>query len=208
MDFYRDVVYPLLVSRLGDPAPIRRIRAGLLAAAEGRVLEIGVGSGANFVHYDAARVTTLYALEPNPGMVRLAQAQRAGLALNVRFLRSPAEHIPIEDGSIDTAVTTFTLCTIPGVAQAIQELRRVLRPGGKLLFFELGASPDPAVGRWQTRLEPLHRRLFQGLHLTRDIPALLRAGSFRIERMQQGYLARFPRFLTYSWWGVGFSIDD
>ena len=202
MSFYRDYIYPRLVDVLGDPPPIRKIREQIIPLAQGNVLEIGAGSGANFVHYDATKVNKLYALEPNPGMIRLAQKQLHQTRLNIEFLDLPGERIPLENATVDTVVSTFTLCTIPGIVEAIQGLVRVLKPDGKLIFFELGLSPDPAVQRWQKRLEPVHRWLFQGLYLTRDIPSLIKEGGFHIQQMEMGYLAQFPKSLSYCWWGI------
>ena len=202
MPFYRDYVYPHLVDILGDPPPIVKVRQQIIPLAQGNVLEIGVGSGANFVHYDAARVNTLYALEPNPGMIRLAERQKRKTKLNIEFIGLPGERIPLEDGSVDTVVSTFTLCTIPGILEAVRGLARVLKPQGRLIFFELGLSPDREVQRWQKRLEPLHHWLFQGLYLTRDIPALIVQGGFQIEQMESGYLSPFPKSLSYCWWGT------
>lgn len=202
MSFYRNYVYPQLVDRLGDPPPIRKVRQQIIPLAEGNVLEIGAGSGANFVHYDAARVHRLYALEPNPGMIRLAERQQLKTKLNIEFIGLPGERIPLEDGSVDTVVSTFTLCTITGIVNAIQGLVRVLKPEGKLIFFELGLSPDREVQRWQKWLEPLHHWLFQGLYLTRDIPVLLMEGGFHIQQMETGYLARFPKSSSHCWWGI------
>lgn len=99
-------------------------------------------------------------------------------------------------------MTTFTLCTIPGVVEAIQGVRRVLKPAGKLIFFEHSLSPDPLVQRWQARSEPLFRWAFEGCHVTRDIPSLIRKGGFNIEQMDAGYLAPFPKAGSYCWWGV------
>jgi SAM-dependent methyltransferase len=202
MSFYRDHIYPRLVDRLGNPAPIARIRQQMIPLAQGKVLEIGAGSGANFVHYDPTRVNKLYALEPNPGMIRLAERQQLKTNLNIEFIGLPGERIPLEEGSIDTVVSTFTLCTIPGLGDAIREIARVLKPKGKLIFFELGLAPDPEVQRWQTRLEPLQHWLFQGLYLTRDIPSLLVQDGFQIEQMQSGNIAQFPKSLSYCWWGT------
>lgn len=205
MPTYRDRIYPLLVDRLGNPPPFQKVRQQIIALAQGQVLEIGVGSGANFVYYDPARVSKLYALEPNPGMIRLAVRKPHRVQLNVEFLDLPGERIPLEDSSVDTVVSTFTLCTIPGVVEAIRGIRRVLKPDGKLIFFELGLSPDPAIRRWQERLEPVHHWLFQGLYLTRDIPSLIRQGGFQIEQMERGYLAQFPKSFSHCWWGTAIS---
>jgi ubiquinone/menaquinone biosynthesis C-methylase UbiE len=202
MPFYRDHIYPQLVAMLGDPPPIRAVRQQLIPLAQGTVLEVGVGSGANFIHYEPSRVSKLYALEPNLGMIRLAERQWQRTKLNIEFLDLPGERFPLADGTVDTVVSTFTLCTIPGIGEAIRELGRVLRPAGKFIFFELGLSPDPAVQRWQKRLESVHRRLFQGLYLTRDIPLLLRQDGFQIEQMETAYLARFPKSSSHCWWGI------
>jgi len=201
MPFYRNHIYPRLVSALGDPKPIREVRQRMIPLAQGEVLEIGVGPGVNFVLYDPKKVSKVYALEPNPGMIRLAEQHRRA-ELNVEFLNLPGERIPLGDGSVDTVVSTFTLCTIPGVADAIRGIGRVLRPGGQFLFFEHGLSPDIRVRRWQERTEPLFQWAFEGCHATRDIPALIKEGGFRVERMETGYLARFPKSGSYCFWGV------
>jgi SAM-dependent methyltransferase len=202
MPFYRDYVYSHLVDVLGNPLPIRKIRQQIIPSAQGTVLEIGVGSGANFVHYDPTKVNKLYALEPNPGMIRLAERQRLKTKLNIEFIGLPGERLPLENDSVDTVVSTFTLCTVPGILEAVRGLARVLKPQGKLLFFELGLAPDRAVQRWQKWLEPLPHWLFQGLYLTRDIPALIVQGGFQIEQIESGYVAQFPKSLSYCWWGT------
>src|SRR5215467_5495447 len=153
MPFYRDRVYPHLVRVLGNPKPVQEIRQGLVPLAQGEVLEIGVGPGVNFAHYDPGRVSKVYALEPNPGMVPRAEEQRRRTQLNVEFLDLPGDQIPLGDASVDTVVTTFTMCTIPGIEEAIRGIGRVLRPGGQFIFFEHGLSPDPNVRRWQKRTE-------------------------------------------------------
>jgi ubiquinone/menaquinone biosynthesis C-methylase UbiE len=202
MPFYRDHIYPHLVSMLGNSKPIREVRQRIVPLAHGKVLEIGVGPGVNFVHYDPATVNKLYALEPNPGMVRLAEKQRRRTKLDVEFLNLPGERIPLEDSTVDTVVSTFTFCTIPGLVEALRGIGRVLRPGGRLIFFEHGLSPDPRVRQWQERWEPILFRLFEGCHLTRDIPALITQGGFQIEQMETAYLTRFPKSWAYCWWGI------
>jgi SAM-dependent methyltransferase len=200
--FYRDHVYPHLVSLLGDPKPIREIRQQVVPLAQGTVLEIGVGPGVNFAHYDPARVSKVYALEPNPGMMRLAEEQRRRVELDVEFLGLPGERIPLADSTIDTVVSTFTLCTIPGVLEAIRGMARVLRSDGKLIFFEHGLSPDPRVRRWQRWSEPIPHWVFEGCHLTRDIPSLITQGGFQIQDIDAAYLASFPKSWSYCWWGT------
>jgi SAM-dependent methyltransferase len=202
MPFYRDHIYPYLVNILGDPAPIQKIRQKIIPLSHGKVLEIGVGAGANFIHYDTKQVSKLYALEPNPGMIRLAERQRRKTKLNIEFLDLPGEHIPLGNSAVDTVVSTFTLCTVPDIVDVVREIVRVLKPNGKLIFFELGLSPDLEIQRWQKRFGPIHHLLFQGLHLTRNIPSLIVESGFQIEQVEMGYLAQFPKSSSYCWWGT------
>ena len=202
MPFYSHHVYPHLVRVLGNPEPFRKVREKLIPWGQGTVLEIGVGPGVNFGYYDPAKVTKVYALEPNPGMIRLADAERQRTALEVEFLEFPGERIPLDDRSVDTVVSTFTFCSIPNVVVAMAGIRRVLRPGGRVIFFEHGLSPHRRVQRWQKCLEPITRCVFHGCHITRETPNLLTQAGFDIEQMESGYLAPFPKSLTYCWWGT------
>src|SRR5262245_52392390 len=127
MPFYRDHIYPHLIRLLGNPKPILVVRRRIVPLAQGKVLEIGVGPGVNFVHYDSTRVSKVYALEPNPTMIRLATAAAQRTELDVEFLGLPGERIPLDDGAVDTVVSSFTLCTIPGVEDAIRGIGRVLK---------------------------------------------------------------------------------
>jgi ubiquinone/menaquinone biosynthesis C-methylase UbiE len=135
-------------------------------------------------------------------MVKRADLARRQTKLDIEFLDLPGERIPLPEASVDTVVSTFTLCTIPGVAEAIREIARVLKPQGQFLFFEHGLSPDENVRRWQERTEPLFQWAFEGCHVTRDIPALIRQGGFQVHQMSTGYLARFPKSGSYYFWGV------
>jgi len=198
---YRDRIYPYLVSRMGDPKPIRNLRQKVIPLASGTVLEVGSGAGANFPHYDAARVTKLYALEPNAQMIALAEQQRPA-RLAVEYLELPGERIPLQDESVNSVVSTFTLGTIRDVLSALRGMRRVLRPEGKLIFLEMGLSPEEAVRRWQKRWDPTAHWLFEGLHLTLDIPSLLMESGFQIETLETKYLATFPKSWTFCSWGT------
>jgi ubiquinone/menaquinone biosynthesis C-methylase UbiE len=140
-------------------------------------------------------------------MIRLAERQRGKTKLAIEFLDLPGEHIPLDSATMDTVVSTFTLCTISGIMDAIREIVRVLKPGGKFIFFELGLAPDASVQRWQKLLEPVHHWLFQGLYLTRNIPTLLIEAGFQVEQMQAGYMASFPKSSSYCWWGTA-SMDS
>ena len=169
MSFYRNRVYPHIVTALGNPEPILKTRRQIVPHAQGTVLEIGVGPGVNLPLYDPAKVKKLYALEPNPGMLKRAEEQRRLTKLDVEFLDRPGEKIPLHDASVDTIASTFNLCTIPGVADAIRGLARVIRPGGQFLFFEHGLSPDLPVRRWQRRTEPFFQWARHAQH-SRDHP--------------------------------------
>jgi ubiquinone/menaquinone biosynthesis C-methylase UbiE len=202
MSFYRNQVYLHLVTVLGNPEPVRKIRERLVPLAEGKVLEIGLGPGVNFVQYYPARVCKVYALEPNPQMILRAKRRCERMNLDVEFLDVPGERIPLAEGCIDTVVSTFTLRTIPGLADAIRGLKRVLKPSGRFIFCEHGLSPDAPVRRWQERIEPFFKWVFEGCHLTRDIPSLIRSGGFKIEQMDTGYLASFPKSGSYVFSGI------
>jgi ubiquinone/menaquinone biosynthesis C-methylase UbiE len=202
MAFYRDCIYPHLVDALGNPKPIADIRQRMVPLAQGDVLEIGVGPGVNFPLYDPANVKKVYALEPNPGMFRRADEQRKRTSLRVDFIDLPGERIPLPDASVDTVVSTFTLCTIPGVVEAIRGLNRVLKPDGQFIFFEHGLAPDASVQKWQKRTEPLFKFAFEGCHVTRNIPELITQGGFRIQQKEEAYLAPFPKSGSYCFWGV------
>ena len=202
MPFYRDHVYPRLVKALGNPRPVQQLRRQLVPLASGTVLEIGVGSGANLRYYDPAKVSLLYALEPNPGMRRLAELERRRTDIKVEFLDLPGERIPLDDGALDTVVSTFTLCTIPGVSEALRGITRVLKPDGELLFLEPSLAADSRVRRWQEWWEPFHHRVFEGLHLTRDIPPLLTREGFQLQRVSSVYLTAFPKSWAHCCWGA------
>ena len=206
MAFYRNHVYPKVVSALGNPPPIQKIRERIIPLAHGTVLELGVGPGVNFPHYDGTRVDKIFALEPNPGMVQRAEKLSRQTKLDVEFLDLPGERIPLPANSVDTVVSTFTLCTIPGVVDAIQGVGRILKPGGKFIFFEHGLSPDDGVRSWQKRLEPLFQLAFEGCHVTRDIPSLISEGGFKVEEIETGYIAPFPKCGSYCFWGVASPI--
>ncbi len=194
-------VYPILVDAFGNPKPIRRMREKIISLARGDVLEIGAGSGANFLHYSPQIVTRLYALEPDVRMIRLARRRVGNSKVPIQFLDLLGERIPLKDSSVDTVVSTFTLCTLPGIVEAIAGIRRVLKPSGRLLFLEIGLSPDPATSRRQARWEPFAMKAFAGLHLTRDIPALIVLGGFRLESTESWYVAQLLKAWTHCWWG-------
>jgi ubiquinone/menaquinone biosynthesis C-methylase UbiE len=194
-------VLPILVDRLCANVEAAQERAKLVPKARGVVLEVGFGTGHNLPFYDAARVERVIGVEPSQGMLARAQPRRAAAPFPVELLALEGERIPLPAASVDTVVTTWTLCSIPGVEVALEGMRRALRPGGQLLFCEHGLAPDAPVARWQARLEPLWRRAFGGCRLGRDVAGLLEAAGFRIETVEAGYLAG-PRFVAFHTRGV------
>ena len=187
MSFYGERVLPHLTHLAMRQPALLPYRKRVLEEAEGRVLEIGVGSGVNLPLYSGA-LEEVVGLEPSPRL--LAMAERAALQTRprVRLLEGSAESIPLDDRSVETVVTTWTLCSVADVSGALAEMRRVLQPGGRLLFVEHGEAPDPWVRWWQDRLTPIWKRFGGGCHLGRPIPKLIEGCGFRIERLAAGYL--------------------
>jgi ubiquinone/menaquinone biosynthesis C-methylase UbiE len=172
--------------------------------AHGVVLELGFGSGLNLPFYDPARVTRVIALEPSEGMLVRARkaASEAPNGVQVDILPETAEALSIPDASVDTVLVTYSLCTIPDPHAALEGARRALKPGGKLLFCEHGLAPDEKIARTQRRLDPLWSKIAGGCHLSRDIPALIRAAGFVIEDLDTMYLPKSPRFAGFNTWGA------
>lgn len=187
MGFYSDLILPRLCHLAMRNERLVPYRERVIGAAEGRVIEIGVGSGLNLPYYRSA-VHDVLALEPAPQLIDMARCNAGETSMPVRFLEASAEAIPLEDQCIDTVVTTWTLCTIPQAAIALGEMRRVLRPGGRLLFVEHGLAPDESMRRWQDWLTPAWRRISGGCHLNRPIQGMIERNGFRIDRLETGYM--------------------
>ena len=169
--------------------------------AEGRVLEVGMGSGLNLPFYDPSRVELVWGLEPSEGMRRRAESRLAVSPVEVKWIALPSEEIPLEDESADTVLLTYTLCTVPDFRRALAQMRRVLKPTGRLLFSEHGVAPDEGVRRWQERINPLWKRLAGGCHLNRDIPGVLREAGFEVPQLETMYLPGTPSFAGFQYWG-------
>ena len=196
MSFYENHLLPLLIDCACGMKAVRRERARLIPQARGRVLEVGIGTGLNLPHYDAERIESLQGIDPACAMHAKAKQRMQAAGLTVELIPLSAEKIPAADACYDTVVCTFTLCSIPDAGSALTEMRRVLAPGGRLLFCEHGRAPEPEVQRWQDRLTPIWKQCAGGCHLNRDVPALLTAGGFTIGEMEQKYL-KGPRPMTW-----------
>jgi len=204
MSFYQEHVVPHLVNLAMRNRELDPYRERVLAGAEGRVLEIGIGAGANLKFYPP-RVKEILALEPSAkliSMARRAAGESSHRIAAVNFLEASAETIPLEPGTVDTVVMTWTLCSIPDAPQALREMRRVLKPGGQLLFVEHGQSPDASVKKWQDRLTPLWKRIAGGCHLNRPISGLLEQASFHVTHLTTGYMKNGPKPMTFLYEGI------
>jgi len=201
MSFYEDRVLPHLLNLAMSTKGIKDERRRCLEPVSGDVLEIGFGSGLNLPYYTAA-VTKVTGVDPSATSARLARKRIAASAFPVEVVGLSAERLPIEDASVSTIVSTFTLCTIPDVSQALRDMRRTLRPGGRLHFVEHGRSDEEGVRRWQTRLNGVQKTVFGGCHLDRPIAELVERAGFEIERLENGYLDGAPKFGGYLYRGI------
>jgi ubiquinone/menaquinone biosynthesis C-methylase UbiE len=201
MGLYSEHVLPRLISAGGAKKAAQPLRRRACAGLTGTVLEIGFGAGHNVPYYPAA-VTAVDAVEPSDVAWRLAAERVASAAVPIRRSGLDGQSLPFPDDGHDTALSTWTLCTIPDVDAALREIRRVLVPGGTLHFVEHGLAPDASVQRWQHRLEPVQKRLFGGCHLTRQIVDLLTGAGFTIAELDVFYEAATPKIVGANSLGV------
>jgi len=200
--FYERRVLPKILGWACSQNPINRQRMKIVPAAEGRVLELGIGMGLNLRHYDPAKVSEVLGVDPAAELRTMAEAAERDPKLKVRVEDGKAESLPFDDASFDTIVCTFTLCSVCTPALALAEAKRVLKPGGRFLFCEHGLSPDADVAKWQRRVDPVWKRLFGGCHLSRPVSGGLEAAGFKVERLETMYLPKTPRIAAWNEWGV------
>ena len=205
MAFYDKWVLPRLIDLAMRNKEATRYRSRIVPQANGVVLEVGVGSGLNLPFYGTG-VARLYGLDPSEELLKMARKKARGVTLPVEFLAHSGEEIPLDDGSVDTVVTTWTLCTIPDPVRALKEMRRVLKRGGTLLFAEHGLAPEARVQGWQQRLNPLWGRITGGCNLNRKMDALIEAGGFRIGTLETEY-AKGLRPMSYIYAGRAQPLD-
>jgi SAM-dependent methyltransferase len=199
MGLYDRLILPRLLAlamRTPQLVPYPRRVAG---AATGRVLEIGIGSGLNLPFY-GPDVSSVTGIDPSPALLAMAGSRRGEMSFPVELLEGSAEALPLDAASADSVVTTWTLCSVPDPEAALQEVRRVLRPGGKLLFVEHGRAPEPTTSRWQDRITPVWKHVAGGCHLNRRIDALILGSGFRMERLEAGYMGG-PKVMTFMYSG-------
>jgi len=197
--FYDDHILPSLINLTMRQKRLAAYRSRVIPNAEGRVLEVGVGSGLNLPFY-TEKVQRVIALDPSPTLLSMALKVLPRVKPPVEFVEGSAEAVPLEEASVDAVVTTWTLCSIPDAQRALCEMRRVLKPLGRLLFVEHGLAPEPNVRWWQDRLTPWWKPLAGGCHLNRPMRMLIEGAGFEFERLDTGYM-RGPRPMTFMYEG-------
>ena len=205
MNFYGRWVLPSVLDLVMRQHQLAKYRREVVAAASGRVLEVGVGSGLNFPLY-GKQVEVVFGIDPSPRLLAMARQRAAAAGIRADLLLGSAAAIPLADNTVDTIVMTWTLCSIPDPQVALREMRRVLKPDGNLLFAEHGLSPEPGVERWQHRLTPVWRHIAGGCHLDRKVDKLIRSAGFDLTELRTEY-ARGPRLMTYMYEGCAVCGD-
>ena len=200
MSLYRRHVFPWVLELVMNQRVFRKLRREALATAAGRVLEIGFGTGVNLPYYPPG-TRHIVGVDSNPGMTRLARRRAGRSPVEVEHHQLSAETLPFGEASFDTVVSTFTLCSIPDLQRALAEVRRVLKPGGELLYLEHGLCPDPGVARWQRRINPAWKVVGDGCHLDRNPTAELRRAGFDIDRVRNFYLPHGTKWAGYMYLG-------
>ena len=201
MGLYDKYILPRVIHFTCGLKPAMKQREKVVPKAEGRVLEIGIGSGLNLPFYDATRVSHVWGLDPSRDMWDLARERAASLPFSVEFVEGVAESMPLENNCADTVLITYTLCTIPNATDAMIDARRVLRPGGKLIFCEHGKAPDANIRKWQNRLNSTWQYIGGGCSLNRDIPAILEGSGFEISELETMYIPGWKP-ASFNYWGV------
>ncbi|NND83032.1 MAG: methyltransferase domain-containing protein [Gammaproteobacteria bacterium] len=201
MSFYDEKILPHVIHLACETKPVLKQREKVVPQAEGRILEVGMGSGINIAYYNPDKVEKVWGLEPSHGMRDKAAERVAAAPFDLEWLDLPGEEIPLDDNSMDTVVLTYTLCTIPGWLAAVQQMKRVLKPGGKLLFSEHGEAPDENVRKWQNRINPYWGKIAGGCHINRNIPKLLKEGGFDIKQLDTMYVPSTPKIAGFTYWG-------
>ena len=207
MSLYDKYVLPKFLNCACGSKPIEYQRKKVVPNAEGLVLEVGIGSGLNLPFYDNSKVTQIWGLDPSEELSSMAKETAKNLDIDVKFISSGAEDIPLPDNYFDTALVTYTMCTIPEVIRANIEIKRVLKNTGKLIFCEHGKAPDLNIAKWQSRIDPIWGKLAGGCHLNRDIPSLLEDSGYKIIELDQMYLPSTPKVAGYNYWGFAIGIN-
>ena len=205
MSLYEKYVLPKFLNCACGSKPVARQREKVVPLAEGKVLEIGIGSGLNLPFYDKTKVDEIWGLDPSEELSEMARAVAIQEGMEVNFISSGAEEIPLPDDHFDSVLITYTMCTIPEVMRANTEIRRVLKNQGKMIFCEHGAAPDDNIRKWQKRINPFWGKIAGGCNINRNIPSLIQESGFDIVEMEEMYLPNTPKIAGYNFWGYAVS---
>ena len=205
MSLYEKYVLPKFLNCACGSKPVARQREKVVPLAEGKVLEIGIGSGLNLPFYDKTRVDEIWGLDPSEELSEMARAVAIQEGMEVNFISSGAEEIPLPDDHFDSVLITYTMCTIPEVMRANTEIRRVLKNQGKMIFCEHGAAPDDNIRKWQKRINPFWGKIAGGCNIDRNIPSLIQDSGFDIIEIEEMYLPNTPKIAGYNFWGYAVS---
>ena len=205
MSLYEKYVLPKFLNCACGSKPVSYQRKKVVPLAEGKVLEIGIGSGLNLPFYDKAKIDEIWGLDPSEELSEMAKQVADKESMEVKFISSGAEDIPLPDNYFDSVLVTYTMCTIPEVQRANQEIRRVLKDDGKMIFCEHGEAPDQNIRKWQNRINPLWGKMAGGCNINRKIPSLIQESGFDIIEMEEMYLPNTPKIAGYNYWGYAVS---
>ena len=201
MSLYEKYVLPKFLNCACGSKPVSYQRKKVVPLAEGKVLEIGIGSGLNLPFYDKAKIDEIWGLDPSEELSEMAKQVADEESMEVKFISSGAEDIPLPDNYFDCVLVTYTMCTIPEVQRANQEIRRVLKEDGKMIFCENGEATDQNIRKWQNRINPFWGKLAGGCNINRKIPSLIQDSGFDIIEMEEMYLPNTPKIAGYNYWG-------
>lgn len=205
MSLYEKYLLPKFLNCACGSKPISYQRKKVVPMAEGKVLEIGIGSGLNLPFYDKSKLDELWGLDPSEGLSEMAKQVADEEAMEVNFISAGAEEIPLPDNHFDSVLVTYTMCTIPEVHRANKEIQRVLKGNGRLIFCEHGEAPDKNIKKWQNRINPLWKKLAGGCNINRNIPSLIQESGFDIIDLEEMYLPNTPKIAGYNFWGYAVS---
>ncbi|MFH4967876.1 class I SAM-dependent methyltransferase [Gaetbulibacter sp. M240] len=205
MGLYNTYILPKVIDWACKQKPNKRQREKVVPLAFGNVLEIGIGSGLNLPFYDTGKVKHLLGIDTSQEIWDIHRSDTKTLNFSFDFIKASAENIPEDNDTFDSVVITYTLCSISDLSKTFEEIRRVLKPGGTLIFCEHGKAPDANIAKWQNRLDPVWSRLGGGCHLNREIPKIISENGFKLDILNEMYIPGWKP-ASYNYWGTGKQI--
>ena len=203
MGLYDKYILPKFLNCACGSKPINYQRQKVVPLAKGKVLDIGIGSGLNIPFYNSDKIDKVIGIDPSHELIELAKELANDSKASIELVIGSAESIPYPDNFFDTVLVTYTMCTIPNVAIANEEMWRVLKDDGRLIFCEHGLAPDKKISKWQNRIDPFWGKIAGGCHLNRDIQKLITDAGFSFESLDKMYIPSTPKFAGYNYWGIG-----